>query len=250
MRHNGVLGAILVLLLVAGATAQASIVVTFDDLATPEQWTGAYGNQHYGIVPMSYDGLLWTPDGEAGWNVGNGPSYQAAYGNTYATPSGNNFGYNSGLAITQTSGGLYYFDGALFSTWALNDSFVFISSQTVTITGYRAGNLVDSYTVQLSDDSYVPGRALNGLVDTVEFASDGDNRYWLMDNMVYDPIPEPATIIIWSLLGAGSWLGMRVWRRRGSGLDDEMSGPARQPWSPESRQAIHEMIARGRSRRS
>ncbi|MBU4273477.1 MAG: hypothetical protein KKA28_16580 [Planctomycetes bacterium] len=25
---------------------------------------------------------------------------------------------------------------------------------------------------------------------------------------------EPATVIVWSLLGAASWLGMRVWRRR------------------------------------
>lgn len=28
------------------------------------------------------------------------------------------------------------------------------------------------------------------------------------------PIPEPATIVVWSLLGAAGWLGMRVWRRR------------------------------------
>jgi hypothetical protein len=26
--------------------------------------------------------------------------------------------------------------------------------------------------------------------------------------------PEPATIVVWSLLGVGSWLGTRVWRRR------------------------------------
>jgi hypothetical protein len=50
-------------------------------------------------------------------------------------------------------------------------------------------------------------------------------------------IPEPATIIIWSLLGAGSWLGMRVWRRKG--------GPVgREPWSPENRQAIYEIVGR------
>ena len=47
------------------------------------------------------------------------------------------------------------------------------------------------------------------------------------------------TIIVWSLLGVGSWLGMRVVRRR-------RGGPvARQPWSPENRQAIHDIIARG-----
>ena len=52
-------------------------------------------------------------------------------------------------------------------------------------------------------------------------------------------VAEPATIIIWSLLGGGSWLGMRVWRRvKGAGR--------RQPWSPENRQAIQDIIARGR----
>ena len=36
-------------------------------------------------------------------------------------------------------------------------------------------------------------------------------------------------------------MGLRVWRRKG--------GPAgRQPWSPEARQAIHEIIGRGVSR--
>ena len=47
--------------------------------------------------------------------------------------------------------------------------------------------------------------------------------------------PEPATIVVWSLLGAGSWFGMRVWRRRDSG---------RRPWSPQTRQAIRDIIAR------
>jgi hypothetical protein len=29
-------------------------------------------------------------------------------------------------------------------------------------------------------------------------------------------VPEPTTIIVWSMLGAITWLGMRVWRRRGT----------------------------------
>jgi hypothetical protein len=48
-------------------------------------------------------------------------------------------------------------------------------------------------------------------------------------------VPEPATIVVWSLLGAGSWFGMKVWRRRDTG---------RRSWSPENRQAIHDIIAR------
>ena len=49
-------------------------------------------------------------------------------------------------------------------------------------------------------------------------------------------VPEPATMIVWSLLGLGVMFGMRVWGRSGS--------VGRQPWSPEARQAIHEIIAR------
>jgi hypothetical protein len=54
-------------------------------------------------------------------------------------------------------------------------------------------------------------------------------------------VPEPASIAIWSLLGAGGWLGVRVWRRRGRSAGG-------QAWSPENRQAIHNIIARGTSR--
>ena len=50
-------------------------------------------------------------------------------------------------------------------------------------------------------------------------------------------IPEPATILVWSLLGAASWLGMGVWRRGQHG--------GRRSWSEENRTAIHDIIARG-----
>jgi hypothetical protein len=48
-------------------------------------------------------------------------------------------------------------------------------------------------------------------------------------------IPEPASILVWSLLGAGSWFGLRVWRRRGGAV-------GRGPWSEESRSAIRHII--------
>lgn len=54
--------------------------------------------------------------------------------------------------------------------------------------------------------------------------------------------PEPATFIIWSLLGAGSWLGMRVYRRG--------RRVGRQSWSPEARKAIHAIIASGSHKRT
>jgi hypothetical protein len=57
-------------------------------------------------------------------------------------------------------------------------------------------------------------------------------------------VPEPASIIVWSLFGAGSWFGMRVWRRRRVAASSVLS-VTRRPWSPKTRQAIREIIARG-----
>jgi len=71
---------------------------------------------------------------------------------------------------------------------------------------------------------------------------DPENWLWIKTDIIVPPIPEPATIIIWSLLGGASWLGMRVWRRRGIAVP---ATPTRQPWSDESRMAIHQMIERG-----
>jgi hypothetical protein len=56
-------------------------------------------------------------------------------------------------------------------------------------------------------------------------------------------VPEPSTLIIWSLLGFGSAFGMRVWRRRGSSL--EVGSRGRRPWSPSARNAILEIVERG-----
>ncbi|MBU4271029.1 MAG: right-handed parallel beta-helix repeat-containing protein [Planctomycetes bacterium] len=64
-----------------------------------------------------------------------------------------------------------------------------------------------------------------------------DNVNW--SNPLSAPIPEPASVLVWCLLGAGSWLGMRVWRRRRVPV-------GRQPWSPENRQAIRQIVDRGR----
>jgi hypothetical protein len=55
-----------------------------------------------------------------------------------------------------------------------------------------------------------------------------------VQSMLY-AVPEPATIMVWSLLGA-SWLGMRIWRQGRQ--------VGRQRWSNENRAAILEIIAK------
>ena len=58
---------------------------------------------------------------------------------------------------------------------------------------------------------------------------------------VESPVPEPATLAIWSLLGL-SGAGMWVVRRRKA-----VGGADRVPWSEENRVAICQLIERGRS---
>ena len=67
-----------------------------------------------------------------------------------------------------------------------------------------------------------------------------DNWLFIKTDVIVDGIviPEPATLIVWSLLGGAGWLGMRV-VRQGRRV-------GRQPWSPEARNAILEIIERGR----
>jgi len=87
-----------------------------------------------------------------------------------------------------------------------------------------------------------------GLPEYTTFSDWGGNpaypTAWFGPNL--QVVPEPATIIIWSLLGAlGFGLGWS--RRRGNRLD--LGGSAgQQPWSKETRTAILEVIARGAPR--
>ena len=103
--------------------------------------------------------------------------------------------------------------------------------------------------------SSVNGRPIAGISSAAQWIWGSKNGDGLFSNGVDDPqnwlfikttistgsdagapVPEPATILVWSLLGAASWLGMRVWRggRR----------IGRRLWSPENRQAILEVIGR------
>jgi hypothetical protein len=61
-----------------------------------------------------------------------------------------------------------------------------------------------------------------------------DGRTFELDGQV---VPEPSTIIIWSLLLGAGWTGLRVWRGRGGPVD-------RQPWSAATRRAIRDIINR------
>ncbi len=99
-------------------------------------------------------------------------------------------------------------------------------------------NLIDKLTVNAANSSdttfLVAGYTFLDIVEEID-VYDGF-VFGTTDTYVEQLTPEPATMIVWSLLGAMSWLGMRVWRggRR----------TGRQPWSPENRQAILDVVSR------
>jgi hypothetical protein len=70
----------------------------------------------------------------------------------------------------------------------------------------------------------------------VEYSADGGATWVPAASDAVNVVPEPATLLVWSLLGASSWLGMRVWR------GGQRIG--RRSWSPENRQAILEIVDR------
>jgi hypothetical protein len=204
----------------AGAMSVGATIVTFDDLATPNTGGGA---SDWGLVPTSYAGLTWT-----GWEVtkadGTTGSYQAAYNNSYGSPSSPNFAYNggSGNYTVSTSGSAFNFNGAQVTSFVQNDTYQGWSSQSLTVNGYNGATLIGTWTGSLSANSFValPAAAQFQGVTSVEFVSDNVNggTYWGLDNFDYTPVPEPTTIIsgVLMLLPFGAST-LRILRRNRAG---------------------------------
>jgi hypothetical protein len=121
-----------------------------------------------------------------------------------------------------------------FTLEAFDSSNHLIDSDVLTVTGNTFHTFTENwqsvFAVEIVSTSTVPVNWGSGTL--------------YMDNIVLNnavpaaATPEPATIVVWSLLGA-SWAGVSVMRRR------RRSG-VRSAWSPETRAAIHSLIERGR----
>ena len=189
-------------LLAVAVQTQASIV-NFDDLATNLSFAGPSGTMKYDVIPLFYQGLQWTPNGDAGWNVNSGTTYMSAYGNSYGAASADNFASNSGLAVATVDGTTFDFVGADFSTWALNNAFAsfaggYSSATSVTVNGYNGATLIGTVSMNLSSTGFNWLSAGFVGIDKLEISSNSAQGYWIMDNFT---TPEPATM---ALLGLGA----------------------------------------------
>jgi hypothetical protein len=194
---------VLLLAMLSVASIASAAVITFDDLPTSTAFAGPYGTMNYGVIPLTYQGLNWTPNGDSGWNVNSGTTYQSAYGNSYGAVSADNFASNSGLAVATVNGATFDFVGAYFSTWAQNNGFAsfaggYSSATSITAKGYLGASLVGTASMNLSSTGFNWLAAGFVGIDKLELSSNSAQGYWIMDDFT---TPEPVTI---ALLGLGA----------------------------------------------
>ena len=229
------------------AAVQASITVTSGNTTVPGD--SEYGNVRYRSLNNgggTSGGEIYIGKGDLGdpnrseisfnWNLGTTPTlfeYDPTTGIEKATASltaGNVFtSWGSGGVLPNTGAPIYPLAGKpvnyiLLSLYERNP----LTPYTFHITDLEGQDLGtfsslngvnEQWTITdptlLADGFKVYGDlTLTGTGNGQETDRVGMAFGW---TSTVSAVPEPATIIIWSLLGMGSWLGMRVVRRRRGG---------------------------------
>ena len=188
-------------------------VLNFDDLPTPISFDPGFGggNLNYGTIPASYAGFTWT----GSWAIVEDTTYKSAYFNTTVFPSAHNSTFNDSgeTLIATSSSGPINVSTVSFAFWALHDASFQAnggSSASVTVNGYLGATLVGSVSMDLAS-TFAPLTLNFNNVDKLTFANDGSaGHYWLMDNLEYEAVPLPPSLL---LLGTGL-VGLGCLRRR------------------------------------
>ena len=191
MKKNLFIGLFVCLLMVMGniRTAMAE-VLTFDTL----------GGGNDTLVPSGYGGFNWNNMDSYFYS-----DYNTNYQNTLTPVSGNVLVYNSNgtsASMSSVNGTKFNFNDAYIAGWTSNNAGWAYNANTVTIDGYNKGVLVDSYTAHLTGSMTDFAVNLKG-VDQVTFTSDGNNKWFVMDNVSTSAVPEPST---YALMGIGGLL--------------------------------------------
>jgi hypothetical protein len=124
----------------------------------------------------------------------------------YGAPSGGAaFNAFDGREVSLWRDTPFTFEGAYFSTWGESDHYSDMSSLTITISAYDAqNNLLATIESSLPADQFDFLAADIPNVSKLVFDNDGVSAHrWLMDDLAYEVVPEPASIV----LMAGGALG-------------------------------------------
>jgi hypothetical protein len=146
-------------------------------------------------IPDGYGGFHWDPNF---YNVNNG-YLQTNYGFSYGAPSGGAaFNAFDGRQVSLWRDTPFTFEGAYFSTWGNDDQYSNMSSLTVTILAYDSQNqLLGTIESSLPADQFIFVGADIPNVSKLVFDNDGISGHrWLMDDLTYEAVPEPASLII------------------------------------------------------
>ncbi|MGE5657143.1 MAG: PEP-CTERM sorting domain-containing protein [Actinomycetota bacterium] len=182
-------------------TAQAA-VLGFDDLSRP-----TFGGS---VVPQGYGGLNWnnfyyiqdmsTSFSNSGYQNGAVSQPKVAF---------NGFGNPASISSNTP----FNFDSA-FLTAALDDRL------SITVAGLLGGVEKFSQTVTANTQNPTFAKFNYTGIDQLNFTSfnsttgvSGDTKQFAIDNITYEPVPEPTTII-GSLLGVGILGAGRKWQQR------------------------------------
>ncbi|MCX7424308.1 MAG: hypothetical protein NTW96_01515 [Planctomycetia bacterium] len=129
--------------------------------------------------------------------------------------------------------------------WPHYGKYIQINGAPIKEASTGGNNTVGSFAGQIEDISS-EARWIWGPHNGEQLKDFPEEKYLWLRATITTGLPEPSTLIIWSLLGA-SGAGLSVWRRRRGGRFMGGAVP-RAAWSEENRQAIRQIIARGGSR--
>lgn len=202
------------LLLAAQAASRADVVDFDSDVDQRPEWGGL------GWTYQFSHGFDW---GSPGWAIVS-DEFMAPYGNSFDSPSGQNAVFNGGtgdpmstLTVRRESGAID-FQGLNVATWGREDAMAGFSATQLTVEGYNGQTLVGSLSVGLSATGYQWVNANFQGVTELRFSVE-PGKYWLLDDLTYQPstVPEPSTALMSALGLLG--MGLFIARRRRAGGD-------------------------------